>query len=100
MRRHAIALQPAPKPLRGGHGEESVARTRVSPSQVEGNTSVFFVLSTATMVLYLIGLGLADEQDITLKGLRAIQSCSKVYLESYTSILLVDDFQKRMVCTG
>lgn len=49
------------------------------------------------MVLFLIGLGLADETDITLKGLRAVQSCTKVYLESYTSILLVDDFKARMV---
>lgn len=49
------------------------------------------------MVLFLIGLGLADEQDITLKGLRAVQSCSRVYLESYTSILFVDDFKARMV---
>ncbi|WFD32527.1 diphthine methyl ester synthase [Malassezia sp. CBS 17886] len=48
------------------------------------------------MVLYLIGLGLADEEDITLKGLRAVQSCSRVYLESYTSILLVDDFVPRL----
>ena len=38
-------------------------------------------------MLYLIGLGLADEQDITLRGLNAIKKCSKVYLESYTSIL-------------
>ena len=49
------------------------------------------------MVLYLIGLGLADEEDITLKGLKAVRSCSKVYLESYTSILLVDDFVHRML---
>ncbi|WFD00303.1 diphthine methyl ester synthase [Malassezia yamatoensis] len=48
------------------------------------------------MTLFLIGLGLADENDITLKGLRAVQSCDKVYLESYTSILLVGDFKKRM----
>mgnify|MGYP000000134749 FL=1 len=48
------------------------------------------------MVLYLIGLGLADEQDITLKGLEAVRSCSKVYLESYTSILHVDDAVARM----
>ncbi|WFD44196.1 diphthine methyl ester synthase [Malassezia psittaci] len=48
------------------------------------------------MTLFLIGLGLADEYDITLKGLRAVQSCDKVYLESYTSILLVGDFKKRM----
>ncbi|MEK6840117.1 MAG: diphthine synthase [Nanoarchaeota archaeon] len=39
------------------------------------------------MVLYLIGLGLGDEHDITLKGLDAIKKCAKVYLESYTSRL-------------
>ena len=38
-------------------------------------------------MLYLIGLGLADEQDITLRGLNAIQKCTRIYLESYTSIL-------------
>lgn len=41
-------------------------------------------------MLYLIGLGLADETDITVKGLAAVKSCSRVYLEAYTSILLVD----------
>lgn len=38
-------------------------------------------------MLYLIGLGLADEQDITLRGLNVIQKCTRIYLESYTSIL-------------
>lgn len=38
-------------------------------------------------MLYLIGLGLADEHDITVRGLNAIKQCSRVYLESYTSIL-------------
>lgn len=38
-------------------------------------------------MLYLIGLGLADEQDISLRGLNAIKKCSRLYLESYTSIL-------------
>ena len=38
-------------------------------------------------MLYLIGLGLADEQDITLRGLNAIKKCARIYLESYTSIL-------------
>jgi hypothetical protein len=42
------------------------------------------------MVLYLIGLGLYDEQDITLRGLKAVQQCERVYLEAYTSILLCD----------
>jgi len=41
-------------------------------------------------MLYLIGLGLGDERDITVKGLEAIKSCDKVFLEAYTSILGVD----------
>ncbi len=41
------------------------------------------------MTLYIIGLGLNDEQDITLKGLEAIKNCKEVYLENYTSRLQV-----------
>mmetsp|Transcript_6296 Transcript_6296/g.13750 ORF Transcript_6296/g.13750 Transcript_6296/m.13750 type:complete len:368 (-) Transcript_6296:82-1185(-) len=41
------------------------------------------------MPLHLIGLGLNDEQDITLRGLNALKKCSEVYLEAYTSILTV-----------
>uniref|UniRef100_A0A3Q3KJJ6 diphthine methyl ester synthase n=1 Tax=Monopterus albus TaxID=43700 RepID=A0A3Q3KJJ6_MONAL len=40
-------------------------------------------------MLYLIGLGLGDATDITVKGLQAVKSCSRVYLEAYTSILTV-----------
>ena len=39
------------------------------------------------MTLYLIGIGLYDEKDITLRGLEIIKKCDKVYLEHYTSIL-------------
>ncbi len=39
------------------------------------------------MTLYLIGLGLGDQKDITLNGLDAIKKCSDVYLENYTAIL-------------
>lgn len=39
------------------------------------------------MVFYIIGLGLADETDITYKGLQAVKSCDIIYLEHYTSIL-------------
>ncbi len=42
------------------------------------------------MTLYMIGLGLDTEQDITIKGLHAIEHCKKVYLESYTSMLNID----------
>ncbi len=39
------------------------------------------------MTLYLIGLGLHDEKDISLRGLEIVKKCDKVYLENYTSIL-------------
>lgn len=38
-------------------------------------------------MLYIIGLGLSDVEDITVKGLNAVQSSDKIYLEHYTSIL-------------
>ncbi len=41
-------------------------------------------------MLYLIGLGLGDAKDITVRGLEIVKSCKRVYLEAYTSILLVD----------
>ncbi|KAG9231623.1 tetrapyrrole methylase [Amylocarpus encephaloides] len=41
-------------------------------------------------MLYLVGLGLSDETDITIKGLDIVKRASRVYLEAYTSILLVD----------
>ncbi len=41
-------------------------------------------------MLYLVGLGLADETDITVKGLQIVKAARRVYLEAYTSILLVD----------
>ncbi|XP_046971694.1 diphthine methyl ester synthase [Vanessa cardui] len=40
-------------------------------------------------MFYLIGLGLGDAKDITVKGLEIIQKCDKVLLEGYTSILTV-----------
>ena len=42
------------------------------------------------MVFYIIGLGLGDEKDISVKGLETIKSCDKVYLEHYTSVLGVE----------
>jgi len=41
-------------------------------------------------MLYIIGLGLSDEWDITLRGLQAIKASSRVYLEAYTSILMIE----------
>lgn len=42
------------------------------------------------MVLFIIGLGLGDEKDVTIRGLEAIKSSSLVFLEAYTSILSVE----------
>jgi len=39
------------------------------------------------MVLWMIGLGLGDDGDITVKGLQAVKKAEHVYLEAYTSIL-------------
>ncbi|OJJ50025.1 hypothetical protein ASPZODRAFT_89785 [Penicilliopsis zonata CBS 506.65] len=41
-------------------------------------------------MLYLVGLGLADETDITVRGLEVVKKAERVYLEAYTSILLVE----------
>ncbi|ONL98164.1 putative diphthine methyl ester synthase [Zea mays] len=32
-------------------------------------------------MLYIVGLGLGDERDITVRGLDAVRSCSKIYME-------------------
>ncbi|MBI5392712.1 diphthine synthase [Candidatus Woesearchaeota archaeon] len=39
------------------------------------------------MVLTIVGLGLGNEKDITVKGLEAVKKADVVYLESYTSLL-------------
>ena len=43
------------------------------------------------MVLHMIGLGLSDEKDISVKGVEAVQASDKVYLEMYTAILMISN---------
>ena len=38
-------------------------------------------------MLYIIGLGLFDYKDITVRGLEAVKSCDLVFLEHYTAVL-------------
>lgn len=40
--------------------------------------------------LYLIGMGLSDERDVTIKGHEIIKKSEKVFLEGYTSMLNID----------
>jgi len=48
------------------------------------------------MALYFVGLGLNNENDISIKGLEAIKKCDYVFLEGYTSKLgcKVEDLSK------
>lgn len=46
--------------------------------------------SIGRTMLHLVGLGLADEKDITVRGLEIVKKAERVYLEAYTAILLVD----------
>ncbi|MFH1439983.1 MAG: diphthine synthase [Candidatus Woesearchaeota archaeon] len=47
-------------------------------------------------MLYIIGLGLGNEKDITVNGLECVKKCDIVYLENYTSKLQcnVEDIEK------
>jgi diphthine methyl ester synthase len=54
-------------------------------------------------MLYMIGIGLNDHKDISVKGLEMVRKSSKVFLEAYTSILqcslkdLEEFYQKSIV---
>lgn len=76
-----------------GCGTLKVPRRGASFSQLTA-TRIFnprsqSIRDTGNM-LYLVGLGLSDETDITVKGLEVAKNASRVYLEAYTSILLVN----------
>ena len=55
------------------------------------------------MALYIIGLGLGSEKDITERGLEAVRNCNFVYIDTYTSILpaeikkLEDFYGKKLI---
>ncbi|XP_021923092.1 diphthine methyl ester synthase isoform X2 [Zootermopsis nevadensis] len=42
-------------------------------------------------MFFIIGLGLGEAEDITVKGLEIVKKAERVYLEVYTSILTVGD---------
>lgn len=58
------------------------------------------------MTLYLIGIGLNNGKDITLKGLEIIKKCAAVYMENYTSKLdcpvssLEKIYNKKIILAG
>jgi len=41
-------------------------------------------------MLYIIGLGIYEERDMSLKALEALKKCKKIYAEFYTSPIKVD----------
>lgn len=48
------------------------------------------------MTFYLIGLGLSDEKDISVKGLDIIKKCDFIYMEYYSGIMQapLENFEK------
>ena len=56
--------------------------------------------SPKSKMLYCIGLGLGSPEDITLRGLKAVQGCTRVYLEAYTSILVDVGFEDASETSG
>jgi diphthine methyl ester synthase len=40
-------------------------------------------------MLFVVGLGLGDAKDITVKGLEAVRRADRIILEAYTSILTI-----------
>jgi len=57
-------------------------------SRVSSRTYRVNTTNTRLKMLYLIGLGLSDAKDVSIRGLELIKAADKVYLEAYTSILL------------
>lgn len=47
-------------------------------------------------MLYLMGIGLGDHKDITVKGLEIVKKADKIYLDTYTSYLedSIEDLEK------
>lgn len=64
-------------------------RNYFSRSEVDLITQLIDSIYSDNM-LHLVGLGLADETDITVRGLEIVKKAERVYLEAYTAILLVD----------
>ncbi|KAK8592729.1 hypothetical protein V6N13_063296 [Hibiscus sabdariffa] len=67
-------------------GDEKRKKRCSSSSALSRRSSISWLVQ-ATEMLYIIGLGLGDERDITLRGLDAVKKCEKVYIEAYTSLL-------------
>ncbi len=68
---------------------------QISPAQLFVNLATTpprhsHYASQSPIMLYLVGLGLADEKDITVKGLEIVKKAERVYLEAYTAVLLVE----------
>ncbi|MBC7089677.1 MAG: diphthine synthase, partial [Methanobacteriaceae archaeon] len=38
-------------------------------------------------MLYIIGLGLYDENDISIKGMKTLKECDRIFAEFYTAKL-------------
>lgn len=54
--------------------------------------------NVTTMVFYLIGTGLYDENDLSLRAIGVLKACSKVYIENYTNTSKISlDHLKKLI---
>jgi hypothetical protein len=71
-------------------GELFCRGVQLIPLHKQGQFHSFIHSFIQFTMLHLVGLGLADEKDITVRGLEIVKKAERVYLEAYTAILLVD----------
>ncbi|XP_019357240.1 PREDICTED: diphthine methyl ester synthase isoform X1 [Gavialis gangeticus] len=79
-----------PRPLSQNVAKRQVRTGPAGPRRLQNSHPGAGISPAAPVkMLYLIGLGLGDAKDITVKGLEVVKQCHKVYLEAYTSMLTV-----------
>ncbi|KAI3776490.1 hypothetical protein L1987_46275 [Smallanthus sonchifolius] len=71
--------------MRHARVDSFVGHTRTT--QTRSSFGIEHSRAERVKMLYIIGLGLGDEKDITVRGLEAVKKSQKVYIESYTSLL-------------
>ena len=80
------------------HNTRRVSSTvlHVRGTKITSSSSPCDPMQSQESMLYLVGLGLGDAKDITVKGLEIVKRADYVFLEAYTSILCVG--QEVLVC--
>lgn len=87
---HMAETEPGPGTLNAGSKSIERGTPHRQNFKVDPSITTRKIQQLCATMLYFIGLGLADEKDITVKGLEIVQKAERVYLEAYTAVLLVE----------